>query len=100
MTVQASVDVVIVGGGIEGAAIAWALTRKGVCNVLVLERATIGSGGTGPVQWHHPLPLRGALARRDGLAWRAVVHPCRRDPRGGRRGRLRTGGLPRRCRAG
>ncbi len=47
MTVQASVDVVIVGGGIEGAAIAWALTRKGVCNVLVLERATIGSGGTG-----------------------------------------------------
>ncbi|WP_261559301.1 NAD(P)/FAD-dependent oxidoreductase [Frankia tisae] len=47
MTVQASADVVIVGGGIEGAAIAWALTRKGVCNVLVLERATIGSGGTG-----------------------------------------------------
>nr|WP_041939013.1 MULTISPECIES: FAD-binding oxidoreductase [Frankia] len=47
MTVQGSADVVIVGGGIEGAAAAWALTRKGVCNVLVLERATVGSGGTG-----------------------------------------------------
>ena len=40
-------DVVIIGGGIIGASIAYHLTRKGVRNVVVLERNHLGSGSTG-----------------------------------------------------
>ena len=40
-------DVVIVGGGIIGASIAYHLTKKGVRDVLVLERDRLGSGSTG-----------------------------------------------------
>src|SRR5437762_12697913 len=40
-------DVVIVGGGIIGASIAYHLTKKGVRDILVLERHRLGSGSTG-----------------------------------------------------
>src|SRR6266545_7157009 len=40
-------DVVIVGGGIIGASIAYHLTKKGVRDVLVLERDRLGTGSTG-----------------------------------------------------
>ncbi|HEY8825802.1 MAG TPA: FAD-binding oxidoreductase, partial [Candidatus Limnocylindria bacterium] len=40
-------DVVIVGGGIIGASIAHHLTKKGVRDILVLERDRLGSGSTG-----------------------------------------------------
>lgn len=40
-------DIVIVGGGLEGAAAAWALSQRGVTDVVVLERNTVGSGMTG-----------------------------------------------------
>src|SRR2546423_7215663 len=40
-------DVVIVGGGIIGASIAYQLTKKGVRDILVLERDRLGSGSTG-----------------------------------------------------
>jgi sarcosine oxidase subunit beta len=40
-------DVVVVGGGIIGASIAYHLTKKGVRDVLVLERDRLGSGSTG-----------------------------------------------------
>jgi sarcosine oxidase subunit beta len=39
-------DVVIVGGGVIGASIAYHLTKRGLSNVLVLERDTLGSGST------------------------------------------------------
>ncbi|MGH2377333.1 MAG: NAD(P)/FAD-dependent oxidoreductase [Candidatus Limnocylindria bacterium] len=39
-------DVVIVGGGVVGASIAYHLTQRGLRNVLVLERDTFGSGST------------------------------------------------------
>ena len=39
-------DVVIVGGGVIGASIAYHLTRAGTRSVLVLERDTLGSGST------------------------------------------------------
>ncbi|MBI4306458.1 MAG: FAD-binding oxidoreductase [Chloroflexi bacterium] len=39
-------DVIVVGGGVMGAAAAYFLTRLGV-KPLLLERATLGSGGTG-----------------------------------------------------
>jgi len=43
----ATADVVIVGGGLEGTAAAWALARRGLANIVVAERSTVGAGGTG-----------------------------------------------------
>lgn len=42
-----SYDVVIIGGGVHGLATAYELAKRGVKNVAVLERAYIGSGGSG-----------------------------------------------------
>lgn len=59
-------DVVIVGGGIEGAAAAWALAQRGVTDVLVLERNTVGSGMTGKssgiVRCHYGVSSLAAMA--------------------------------------
>lgn len=40
-------DVVIVGGGAHGLAIAYELAKRGIKNVAVLEKSYIGSGGSG-----------------------------------------------------
>jgi sarcosine oxidase subunit beta len=40
-------DVIIIGGGLSGAAAAWRLAQRGVTSVIVLERDTVGAGGTG-----------------------------------------------------
>jgi sarcosine oxidase subunit beta len=40
-------DVVIVGGGVVGSSIAYHLARRGMRNVLVLERDSFGAGSTG-----------------------------------------------------
>lgn len=40
------VDVAIVGGGINGLAVAWHLRRAGVLSIAVVERVGIGSGAT------------------------------------------------------
>ena len=50
-----SADVVIVGGGIMGASLAWQLARRGVGRVTLLERSVIGAGASGKT---------GALLRR------------------------------------
>jgi len=42
-----SYDVVIVGGGVHGLAIAYELARRGVTNVAVLEKQYLGAGGSG-----------------------------------------------------
>lgn len=42
-----SYDVVIVGGGAHGLAIAYELAKRGIRNVAVLERSYIGAGGSG-----------------------------------------------------
>jgi sarcosine oxidase subunit beta len=42
-----SADVVIIGGGIMGASLAFHLTRGGVRNVLLIEKRTIASGASG-----------------------------------------------------
>lgn len=59
-------DVVIVGGGIEGAAAAWALAQRGVTDVLVVERDTVGSGMTGKssgiVRCHYGVSSLAAMA--------------------------------------
>lgn len=47
-TTSVSADVVIIGGGIVGASIAWHLTQSGCTDVVVLERETSqGKGSTG-----------------------------------------------------
>ncbi|CRZ17700.1 NAD(P)/FAD-dependent oxidoreductase [Mycolicibacterium neworleansense] len=59
-------DVVIVGGGLEGTAAAWALSQRGVTDVLVLERNTVGSGMTGKssgiVRCHYGVSSLAAMA--------------------------------------
>jgi sarcosine oxidase subunit beta len=61
-----SAEVIVIGGGLEGTATAWALTQRGVTDVLVLERATVGSGGTGKssgiVRCHYGVSSLAAMA--------------------------------------
>ena len=40
-------DVVIIGGGISGCAIAYNLAKKGVKNIVVIEKDYLASGATG-----------------------------------------------------
>src|SRR5919198_1047557 len=46
VTLPRTSSVIIIGGGVVGCAIAYHLARRGVKDVLVLERETIGSGTT------------------------------------------------------
>ncbi len=59
-------DVVIVGGGLEGCAAAWALSQRGITDVVVLERHTVGSGMTGKssgiVRCHYGVSSLAAMA--------------------------------------
>jgi sarcosine oxidase, subunit beta len=63
---MSTADVVIVGGGIEGAAAAWALSQRGVTNVVVAERNTVGAGMTGKssgiVRCHYGVSSLAAMA--------------------------------------
>ena len=64
--VNETADVVIVGGGLEGCAAAWALSRRGVTDVVVAERATVGGGMTGKssgiVRCHYGVSSLAAMA--------------------------------------
>ncbi|MGY1820790.1 NAD(P)/FAD-dependent oxidoreductase [Geodermatophilus sp. SYSU D00079] len=66
-----SAEVVVVGGGLEGTAIAWSLAARGVTDVVVCERDTVGSGGTGKssgiVRCHYGVSSLAAMANA-GLA--------------------------------
>ncbi|SHN75070.1 Glycine/D-amino acid oxidase [Cryptosporangium aurantiacum] len=59
-------EVVIVGGGLEGVAAAWALSSRGITDVVVCERHTVGSGGTGKssgiVRCHYGVTSLAAMA--------------------------------------
>ena len=61
-------DVVIVGGGLEGCAAAWALAERGVTDVVVCERETVASGGTGKssgvVRCHYGVSSLAAMANK------------------------------------
>jgi sarcosine oxidase subunit beta len=67
-TLPARADVVIVGGGIMGLALAWNLARRGVRDVVVLEAGYLNAGASGRngggvrAQWSTPTMIR--LARR------------------------------------
>ncbi|CAA9212987.1 MAG: Sarcosine oxidase beta subunit [uncultured Actinomycetospora sp.] len=63
-----SAEVVVVGGGLEGGAAAWALTQRGITDVTIVERDTVGSGGTGKssgvVRCHYGVSSLAAMATR------------------------------------
>jgi sarcosine oxidase, subunit beta len=63
-------DGVVIGGGVAGLSTARALTDLGVRDVVVVERHTIGSGGSGKssgiVRCHYGIPSLAAMA------WRAL----------------------------
>jgi sarcosine oxidase, subunit beta len=65
-----SAEVLIVGAGVTGLSTARALVEQGVSDVLVLDRATVGSGGTGKssaiVRCHYGIRSLAAMA------WRAL----------------------------
>jgi glycine/D-amino acid oxidase-like deaminating enzyme len=58
--------VVIVGGGVIGLSIARSLATRGVADVVVVDRATLASGGTGKssgiVRCHYGVPSLAAMA--------------------------------------
>jgi sarcosine oxidase subunit beta len=47
MTTPRTADVVIIGGGVTGTSTAYHLTRRGARDVVVVDKGTIASGGTG-----------------------------------------------------
>lgn len=47
MTIKNTAEVVIIGGGVSGVAIAWNLACKGVKDIVILEKNTVCSGATG-----------------------------------------------------
>ena len=63
---EGTADVVIVGGGVTGLSTARALTELGVTDVLVVERASVGSGGSGKssgiVRCHYGIRSLAAMA--------------------------------------
>ena len=93
-------DVIIIGAGVIGAATALQLSMLGVRDVLVVDRATVGSGmscrSSALVRMHYTFPSEVELAvRSDGMfrAWpeltgQAVLHPPHwiRPDRGAGRG--------------
>ncbi len=56
----------IIGGGVTGTAAAWWLTQRGVRDVVLLERGTVGCGGTGKssgiIRCHYGVPSLAAMA--------------------------------------
>lgn len=61
-----SAEIIIVGGGLQGAAVAWALSQRGITDVVVAERNTVGSGMTGKssgvVRCHYGVSSLAAMA--------------------------------------
>jgi sarcosine oxidase, subunit beta len=59
-------EVVVVGAGVTGLATAWALTQRGMRDVLVLDRGAVGTGGTGKssgvVRCHYGVASLAAMA--------------------------------------
>lgn len=61
-----STQYLIIGGGLEGLAIAWSLAERGQTDVLVVERDTLCSGMTGKssgvIRCHYGVPSLAAMA--------------------------------------
>ncbi|HEU5321397.1 MAG TPA: FAD-dependent oxidoreductase, partial [Methylomirabilota bacterium] len=85
-------DVVVVGGGVTGASIAFHLAALGVRRVLVLERRFLASGGTGRsvgiVRQLYPTPETTAMVVRSLAVLRDFAERV-----GGRSGYVASGVL-------
>jgi len=61
-------EVVIIGGGIQGASIAWHLARRGLTDVVLLEKETLASGCSGRtggvIRQHYSTPIVTEIARQ------------------------------------
>ena len=61
-------EVVIIGGGIQGASIAYHLARRGLTDVVVLEKDTLASGCSGRtggvIRQHYSTPIVTEIARQ------------------------------------
>ena len=61
-------SIVIIGGGLEGVATAWALAQRGITDVVVCERDTVGGGMTGKssgiVRCHYGVSSLAAIVNR------------------------------------
>lgn len=61
-------EVVIIGGGIQGASIAWHLARRGLTDVVLLEKDTLASGCSGRtggvIRQHYSTPIVTEIARQ------------------------------------
>ena len=60
-------DIVIIGAGVVGTATAHALAARGITDITILDRDSVGSGGTGKsagiVRCHYGVSSVAALAR-------------------------------------
>src|SRR5580765_3370327 len=65
---QRAADVVIIGGGIQGASIAYHLARRGMTDVVVFEKETLASGCSGRtggvIRQHYSTPIVTEIARQ------------------------------------
>ncbi|CAN5575231.1 FAD-binding oxidoreductase [soil metagenome] len=72
-TVNSTADIVIIGAGIMGCAIAYALAEKGAKNIVVLERDQIGRGATadaaGGIRQQFSTETNVKLARHSVRVW-------------------------------
>ena len=61
-------DIVVIGGGVMGASIAFQLARRRAGKVLVLEKSFLGAGSSGKsgaiIRQHYSHPLTAAMAQR------------------------------------
>ena len=77
-------DVVIVGGGVIGASIAYHLSRRGVREVVVLERDRLGSGSTtrnaGGVRLQFSTEINVRLSQRSLPHWERFADEMGVDP--------------------
>ncbi len=71
---KTTAQVVIIGGGVAGASIAYYLAEKGMKDVLLLEKGSLASGATGNtegfVRMHHTNPWQAAMALRSWEVYR------------------------------
>src|SRR4051812_29742238 len=73
-TVSETADVVIIGGGVIGVAIAWALAERRAGKIVLLERNALGSGASGKsgalVRTHYTNRYDSQLALLSLAVWR------------------------------
>src|SRR6201988_4987359 len=61
-------DILIVGGGVMGTAIAWSLAKRRAGRVVLLEKSFLGAGSSGKsgaiIRQHYSNPLTALMARK------------------------------------